>query len=58
MARAGPGTGGQMVSTVAYRPEYLSLQGDMIDIRQVATEKKCDVVPADPGNQTSAGAIR
>lgn len=58
MARAGADTGGQLVSTVAYRPEYLSLQGDMIDIRQVAMEKKCDVVPIDSGNQTSAGAIR
>jgi hypothetical protein len=59
IARAGPETGGQVVSAVAYRPEYLSLQGDIMDMRQVAVDKKCDFVPGDPSTRTlSGGAIR
>ena len=36
MAKAGPDASGRFVSTIAYRPEYLQLRGQMN-----ATEKKC-----------------
>jgi hypothetical protein len=45
MARAGAGTGGQLISAVTYRPEYLTLRGEMEDMRQTAVDKKCDFVP-------------
>ena len=60
MAQAGTGSGGQMVSAVAYRPEYLQLRGEMEDMRQTAADKNCDFVPGeDPGATTaSSRAIR
>jgi hypothetical protein len=60
MARAGTGSGGQMVSAVVYRPEYLQLHGEMEDLRQTAADKKCNFVPGeDPGaTAASSRAIR
>jgi hypothetical protein len=60
MAQAGAGTGGQMVSTVAYRPEYLTLRGEMTDLRETAVDKKCNFVPGEsPAGRTMSGnAIR
>jgi hypothetical protein len=45
MARSAAGSGGEFVNAVAYRPEYLSLRGEMIDLQRTAQEKKCDFVP-------------
>jgi len=59
MAQAGSDTGGQMVSAVAYRPEYLTLRGRMTDLREAAADKNCDLVPGDPASRTMSGkAIR
>jgi hypothetical protein len=60
MAQAGTGSGGQMVSAVAYRPQYLQLRGEMADLRQTAADKKCNFVPGeDPGaTAASSRAIR
>jgi hypothetical protein len=60
MAQAGTGSSGQMVSAVAYRPEYLQLRGEMEDLRQTAADKKCKAVPGeDPGAAAaSSRAIR
>jgi hypothetical protein len=60
MAQAGTGSAGQMVSAVAYRPEYLTLRGELEDMRQTAADKKCKFVPgeAPAGMATSDGAIR
>jgi hypothetical protein len=54
MLKAGSDSGGQLVSAVTYRPEYLTLHGEMDDLRQTAVDKKCDFVPGttagrDPG---------
>jgi hypothetical protein len=53
MARAGPSSSGQFVSTIAYRPEYLQLRGEMNVLRQTAAEKDCKFAPnpdaASPG---------
>ena len=60
MAKAGAGVGGRMVSGMAYRTEYLELRGAMVELRRVAVEKNCKVVPvADkPGARVSDSAIR
>jgi len=60
MVQAGTGSGGQLVSAVAYRPEYLQLRGEMEDLRQTAADKKCNFVPGeDPGaTAASSRAIR
>mgnify|MGYP001600961519 CR=1 FL=1 len=60
MAKAGAGTGGRMVSSVAYRPEYLELRGEMVELRRVAAEKNCKFVPGvdNPGARVSDSAVR
>jgi hypothetical protein len=41
MAKAGTGSGGVMVSDLAYRPEYLQLRGEMNELRKATTAKNC-----------------
>lgn len=48
MTKAATSSGGQLVNAVAYRPEYLTLRGEMLDLRQAAVDKKCDFVPGEP----------
>ena len=55
MAKADIGAGGGLVNAVAYRPEYDSLRGDMMDLRQAAIDKKCDFVP---GMESAGGAAQ
>jgi hypothetical protein len=43
MAKAGAGSGGRLVSMLAYRPDYLSARGEMKDLREAAAAKKCDL---------------
>lgn len=43
MAKAGQESSGRLVSAMAYRPEYLSLRGEMKDALEAAAEKKCDL---------------
>lgn len=59
MAKAGPDASGHFVSTIAYRPEYLQLRGQMNEIRRTSTEKKCKFNP-DPasGARVSDQVIR
>jgi hypothetical protein len=45
MARAATGSGGELVNSMAYRPEYLSIEGEMMELRRTATEKKCAPIP-------------
>lgn len=42
MAKAGSDTSGKLVSTLAYRPDYLSARGEMNDLRQAQAAKNCD----------------
>jgi hypothetical protein len=61
MVRAGPGSGGQVVSALAYRPDYLQLRGEMTDMRRTAVEKKCNFVPGEGPEvaaPSSSSAIR
>lgn len=56
MAKAGDGASGKVVSTLAYRPDYLSARGEMHDVREAATGKGCigDVDAAAAGTATGA----
>ena len=60
MAKAGADAGGRLVSSVAYRPEYLERRGEMVELRRVAAEKKCKFVPGidHPGARMSDSTIR
>ncbi len=40
IAKAGSGSGGRLVSAIAYRPEYVGLRGEMNELRNAAAEKK------------------
>jgi hypothetical protein len=46
IAKAGSGTGGQLASNVAYRPEYVQLHGEMTQLRKAAADKNCKFMPA------------
>src|SRR4029078_4260411 len=48
MAKDRPEAGGRFVSSVAYRPEYLQLHGQMNEVRHTAGEKKCKFNPDTP----------
>ena len=60
MAKAGPGADGRLVSTVAYRPEYLERRGEMNELRNAAAAKNCKFVPGvdNPGGWTSDSVVR
>ena len=60
MAKAGSGTGGELVSSVAYRPEYVQLRGEMTQLRKAAADKNCKAMPAGiPSDlRTSDQAVR
>ncbi len=60
MVQAGTGSAGKLVSAVSYRPEYLTLRGELNDMRQVAADKKCKFVPGTTPDTDalSSGVIR
>jgi hypothetical protein len=59
MAKAGRDTSGRFVGTIAYRPEYLQLRGQMNEIRRTSIERKCKFDPeAPPGGSGSDEVIR
>ena len=60
MTKAGVDSGGRLVSSVAYRPEYLERRGEMVELRRAAAAKDCKFVPGvdKPGARTSDSAIR
>jgi len=43
MTKAKQGSGGTIVSAVAYEPEYQNVQGEMKVLRQEAAEKNCNL---------------
>ncbi len=45
MAKAGTSGAGELVSAVAYRPEYLENRGDMNELRKAAADKRCNFAP-------------
>jgi hypothetical protein len=41
MARAEVNTSGRLVSTIAYRSEYLTVRGELDELKRTSIEKKC-----------------
>ena len=60
MAQAENGSDGRLVSALAYRPEYVTLRGDMIELRQTAAAKNCKSVPTldEPVGRASDNVVR
>jgi hypothetical protein len=60
MIKAGLGAGGQIASSIAYRPEYLELHGEMNELRKAAAVKNCKPIPAleTPEGLMSDNALR
>jgi hypothetical protein len=46
MAKADTDTGGRMMSTIGYRPEYLKIRGEQHEMQRTAREKQCDLSAA------------
>jgi hypothetical protein len=57
MAKAGPDSGGRLVSNLAYRPEYTQLHGEMNELHRTTLEKNCRTVTGS-GTRTSDQAVR
>jgi len=60
MMKADVDASGRLVSAVAYRPDYLSVRGEINELRAAAIAKHCDVVPgaASPVARASDSVIR
>jgi hypothetical protein len=56
MAKAGTDSGGRFVASIAYRPEYIQVRGNLIEVRKVEAEKNCPAVAAVEAPPASAGA--
>jgi hypothetical protein len=54
MIKAGTGTGGQIASSMAYRPEYNQLRGEMVQLRKAAADKNCRAMPSARAHAVSA----
>ena len=59
MIKAGTGTGGQIASSMAYRPEYNQLRGEMVQLRKAAADKNCRAMPSAtaPGGATAPARV-
>jgi hypothetical protein len=63
MAKAGTDAGARMISGMTYDPEYLSIRGEMNDLRASAAAKNCNApaavsVPPVPTTPRGAAAKR
>lgn len=54
MAKAGVDSGGRLVSTLAYRPDYLTARGEMKDLQEAAAAKQCELPKIE---NVTAGAV-
>ena len=57
MAKAGPDSGGRLVSDLAYRPEYAQLHGEMNELHKTTLEKNCRTVTGS-GTRASDQVVR
>jgi len=55
MTKAEAGAGGHLVSTLAYKPEYDTLQEESRQLQEMMVEKKCKPRPA---QRRPGGAVR
>ncbi len=60
MAKAGTGSGAEIVSDLAYRPEYVQLRGEMNELRKASAEKNCKPIvnTSSPTGRASDQAVR
>jgi len=60
IAKAGDDAGGRLVSTVAYRSDYVSVRGEMNELRTAAAAKNCKLAPGaeNPGGRAGGSAVR
>lgn len=60
IAKAGTGAGGEVVSDLAYRPEYVQLRGEMNELRKANAEKNCKPMmnTSSPTGRASDQAVR
>jgi hypothetical protein len=60
IAKADVEASGRLVSAVAYRPDYLTVRGELNELRAAAAAKHCDFVPgaAAPAARLSDSVIR
>ena len=52
MQRAGTDAGARLISGVTYDPEYLSVRGEINDLRASAAAKNCNTPAAAPASPT------
>lgn len=59
MAKAGVDAGGRLVSSIAYQPDYLTVRGEINELRAAAVAKHCETAAAStaPAARTSDAAI-
>jgi len=50
MAKAGQGVDGRFVSSIAYRPEYLSVNAELVELGKATAAKSCAPPPATPAS--------
>lgn len=53
MAKAGP-----VISAVSYEPEYVSVRGELRELRRTAAQKHCEAKADKPAGPVNAGAKR
>jgi hypothetical protein len=52
-------SGSEFANAIAYKPEYLQLQGELADIEREAADKKCKAAPgARPQHRVNGAIIR
>lgn len=57
MARAGDDSAGRVVSDFAYKPEYISVKGEVRELRLAAIEKNCGEVDGVPGTPRASDMV-
>jgi hypothetical protein len=50
MAKAEQGAAGELISTLAYRTDYLAVRGEMNLLQKTAADKKCELRLVSPGD--------
>lgn len=60
IAKAGTDAGGEIVSDLAYRPEYVQLRGEMNELRKASAGKNCKPIvnTSSPTGRASDQAVR
>lgn len=60
MVRAGAGAGGNLISSIAYQPDYYQVHGELNEVRRAAAAKNCKIAAdmREAGKSASARGIR